>query len=191
MKMAQRTERNFKKFAKRSLEMMMSEYEREETAKEKLQRKESLSNKIYSEQRKCIQPLYPLEKNLAKKSGEELENAKQELIAGLDKAAADTFGRIIAEIKQVSLNSLTLIKVDLSVEDFYNNFEDTCVELLENCQVSQEEFDQLVNKYTLVNFSRIRNLSIEMDYSRAIEQIKTNSVILKQCAIKENVVVVD
>ena len=163
-------------------------------AMEKLAREESIEYKMSLAQRQCVQPLHKLEKEwknakTAKvKDESKIEEARQNILMGLDKAATDSVARIMAEIKQKNLASQGLCKkelqqVELSVEEFYNGFDKFLAKF--DYFVTEEEFNKIVLIYMEQNLNRIQYLGSLVDYATPAIQLAKNIELLKVYAIKE------
>lgn len=159
-------------------------------AYERMEKENKLENKIDFERRKCVQTLYSLEKELNKadKKGNQVDvgKIKEDFLKAIDKASADSVGRILAQIKQTCSKSKEILTVDVSVDDFYNKFEKVCVKELGEYTISQEEFDEILKPYIDVNFARIKNSSEMLEYKKAIKQLNKNVNIIQQSAVKQN-----
>lgn len=151
----------------------------------------SVEYKTSFEQRNCIQPLHKLEMNFEKAvksknpNAETIENAKSNLIKGLNTSSINTVGRIIAEIKQECLKSSELIKINLSDEDFYSNFKRVCEKNLENFSIEEENLNCILKPYLEMNVARIKKLSDDVGNNKALNKLNENIEIIKQTAVKQ------
>lgn len=156
----------------------------------------SIEYKTEMAQRQCIQPLHRLEKNWenAKNAKVKDENkiveAREQILRGLDKAATDTIARIMAEIKQKYLAEKNISKnemqtVNLTVDEFYADFERACKREFENYVISREEFEKRFLFYKAQNFLRIQHLCERVAYYKPAEQLEKNLNYIKSIAIKE------
>lgn len=152
---------------------------------------ESFEFKNEFERRKCIQNLYQFEKAWKKECAakepnvEKIENARLALLTAMDKAAADSIGRILAEIKQVHLDSNELITIDVSSDVFYNDFKNFCKNNFSNYLVTEEELNQILKPYITQNLSRIKQLGEQFEYSKPYEQLAENIEVVKKISFKQ------
>lgn len=194
-RMNSRAEKRIRKYGDMQAHEWEQDLRERRKAQARIEKKESMKEKIGLAQRKCIQPLHQLEKNLTNaKSAKvqdftKIQQAEQKLIEGLDKAAADSLARIMAEIKQICLGKQgigqkELQQVELSVEDFYLHFKDVCDKF--EYSVSDEEFEKIVSAYINQNFERVQHVGELVGYQKPSEQIQENVKILKNVVILEN-----
>lgn len=177
-------------------ELAANASEREVRERVKAARKEakeaSLEYQTGLEQRRCIQNLYHLEKEWKKASLakapdlEKIENARLEILRALDKAAADSMGRIMAEIKQVYLSSGKLIAADLDVDSFYADFKRFVKKNFENYSVTEEEMNKILKPYYEQNLSRIQQLGKSFYYDKPAQKLQENIDYIRKIAVKEN-----
>lgn len=193
-----RTNYEDKKRVKRFLEIAQccqdKEIKERRKAQERIEKYNSVEFKTSFEQRKCTQALYPLEKELnkAQKSGDEekIKQAKENLLKAIDKSSADSVGAIMAQIKQNYLVSngqklKDIIIVNLSVDDFYNNFESVCANAFNGCSIDKNDLRTILKPFTDVNFPRIKSLGETLNYNKPIEQLNKNVDIIEQTVVKE------
>lgn len=158
-------------------------------------RRNSLKQKLFDAKSQCIHPLHKLEKEwkaaIKVKDPNKIEETRFNLLRGLDKAAADYMGRIMAEIKQIYLNKKGLYKdemlqVNLSVDEFYANFKKFCKRELKGFVVSPQDFDQITSWQLERNISSLEKYGSSFGYDKPVVQFKENFEYLKDFVIKEN-----
>lgn len=160
-------------------------------AAERAEKEASIEYKTEMEQRKCIQYLYQFEKAWKKELSAKVPNedkivaARFDVLKALDKSAADSIGRILAEIKQTYLNSKELLTVDVSVDVFYADFKNFCKKNFVNYYVTKEEMDKILTPYIDQNVTRIKNLGEMCGNDKAAQKLLENIEIVKKIAIKE------
>ena len=144
---------------------------------------------------KCIQPLHHLEKEwklaCKEKNSAKIEEARLKFLRGMDKAAADYIGRIMAEIKQTYLGKKEISKdevlqINLSVDDFYANFKKFCNRELKGYSVTTQDFDQITSWQLKRNISSLETYGSNFGYDKPVKQFKENFEYLKDFVIKEN-----
>lgn len=170
--------RRLQLYTERNVGQALSDIKKRHKAYEQMEKLESLEFKTQFKQRECVQLLNPLE-NAYKKAEKEhntqgMQKAKEDIIAGLDTAAASSMGRILAEIEQVATNSKKLIEVGVSVEVFYNGFEKLCDDVVGKNNVTKEELNKILKPYLELNLVRIESLSKKFDYDKAVNKLKEN-----------------
>ena len=191
-----RTAKHNRLIAEAADSAILREIREKRKAAEREAKMNSVEFKIEMAQRQCIQPLHKLEKeweNAQKakvKDENKIAEAREQILRGLDKAATDTIARIMAEIKQKYLSTKGISKnemqtVNLTIDEFYADFEKACKREFENYVVSEEEFEKIFLIYKAQNFFRIQHLGERVGYCKAAEQLEKNLSYVKTIAIKE------
>ncbi len=182
-------------YSERSHGHQISERKKEIAAIRRVAKEESVEYKIMDARSKCIQSLHHLEKEFKlafkEKDSAKIEDARLKVLRGMDKAAADYMGRIMAEVKQTYLNKKEISKdevlqVNLSVDDFYANFKKFCKRELKGFVVTAEDFDQITSWQLDRNISSLEKYGSSFGYDKPVEQFKENFEFLKDFVIKEN-----
>jgi len=155
----------------------------------------SLEYKLNDARNKCIQPLHGLEKEwklaCKEKNSAKIEEARLKFLRGMDKAAADYIGRIMAEIKQTYLGKKGLYKdqllqVNLSVSDFYVGFKKLCKRELKGFSITENEFNKILSWQYKRNLTSFENYEKALGYDKVVKQFNKNLECLKDIAIIEN-----
>lgn len=177
---------------------IVTEKLKKESYAQKKSKESSLENKIQFAQRKCVQNIYPFESQLEKackakvKDQEKINKALNNVLKAIDKAAADSIGRIIAEIKQpvsedknIPLN--TLYQVNLPVDIFYSDFDNFCNAELKGYKLEESAFNQIVEKFLNLNLKSLKSYSERYKYAAPLKQFEENLKILEDIAVKKSV----
>ena len=192
-----KTVRHNKEIRERVEGEINSERVKRKKAAQRKAKEESIEYKIELAQRQCVQSLYSLEKEWEKetkakvKDAKKIEEAREQILRGLDKAAADTMTRIMAEIKQVYLGADNIKigefqQVNLSIDDFYADFKKFLKREFVGYSVTEAEFEKIMVNYSVINIPRIKSLGKKFGYDKPAEQLQKNIGLVKKVAVKEN-----
>ena len=158
-------------------------------------KRESIEERIGFAQRKCIQNIATCEtelKNARKTKDEEtLNEALENIKKAIDKAAADSIGRIIAEIKQPistekDTSKVELVEVNLPIDIFYNDFENFCNKELKNCEIDQDSYNKIVKKFLNLNLNSLKSYGDRFNHTAPAKKFEENLAYLEKVAVKEN-----
>ena len=153
-----------------------------------------LKHRIGLAQRKCVQNIHTAEtewKKLNKDlltSQEKLNEAYDNIFKSIDKAAADSIARIIAEIKQpiVKENSKEpLLEIDLPVDIFYTDFESFCSKELQDIKLDETSFNNIIKKYLSLNLQSLKTYGKNYNYSKPAQKFEENLNYLEKVVVKE------
>lgn len=157
-------------------------------------KRNSLEYKISEARSKCIQPLYHLEKAwkqaIKGKNSEQIQETRFKLLRGMDQAATDYLGRIMAEIKQTYLGKKGLYKdnmlqVNLSIDVFYTGFKKFCNNELNGYSISETEFQEILSWEFKRNLTNLKNYETTLGYDKTLKQFNKNLEYLKEKVVVE------
>ena len=190
----QQIKKHIRLVSETSYNNILSEQRKRDKAAIEADKRSSLEYQILFASKKCVQNIHPFENEWKKlcrakiKDTFKIEQARESILLAMDKAAADSIGRIIAEIKQTSLASKSIknfVEVDLTVADFFAGFEKFCKKEFENYTISKEEFNNIISKYLNLNLVSLKSYGEKFGYTKPAEKFEENLKLIKNYAVKE------